>query len=69
MKLYLLLISVGLIFAALSCSGEGNQDKRFETLANQYIERLIQQNPEWATWLGDHRFDNRLNDYSRSGIV
>lgn len=69
MKLVLLIISVGLILTAFSCSGSGNMDERFEKLANQYIERLIQQSPEWATWLGDHRFDHRLNDYSLDGIL
>jgi len=45
-KLVLLIISVGLILTAFSCSGSGNMDERFEKLTNQYIERLIQQSPE-----------------------
>ena len=69
MKLYLFLIAAGLILTAFSCSGNGSGDNRFEKLANQYIERLIQQSPEWATWLGDHRFDHRLNDYSLKDIA
>ena len=24
--------------------------------------------PEWATRLGDHRYDHRLNDYSMAGM-
>ena len=69
MKLYLFLIAAGLILTAFSCSGNGSGDNRFEKLANQYIERLIQQSPEWATRLGDHRFDHRLNDYSLKDIA
>ncbi|HZH35242.1 MAG TPA: DUF885 family protein, partial [Pyrinomonadaceae bacterium] len=44
-------------------------DQQFEKLARAYIEELLVLNPEWATQLGDHRFDNRLNDYSRAGIA
>ena len=42
-------------------------DRRFETLANNFIQELLRRNPETATALGDHRYDNRLDDYSRSG--
>ncbi len=69
MKLFLLIITVGLILTVFSCTGSEKMDNRFEELANQYIETLIQQSPEWATWLGDHRFDHRLNDYSLDGIL
>jgi uncharacterized protein (DUF885 family) len=43
-------------------------DQRFEALAKSYIERLLEMEPERATGLGDHRFDNRLNDYSLAGV-
>jgi len=43
-------------------------DKQFEALANKYITELLEMNPEWATNLGEHRYDNRLNDYSLAGI-
>ncbi|MCA1624675.1 MAG: DUF885 domain-containing protein [Acidobacteria bacterium] len=43
-------------------------DKQFEALANKYIAELLEMNPEWATNLGEHRYDNRLNDYSLAGI-
>jgi uncharacterized protein (DUF885 family) len=39
-------------------------DDQFETTAKAYIEQTLQHNPEWATALGDHRFDNKLTDYS-----
>lgn len=40
----------------------------FETLANKYIAELLSLNPEWATQLGNHAYDNRLNDYSIEGV-
>ena len=43
-------------------------DQKFEALAKKYIEHLLEMNPETATQLGDHRFDNRLDDYSLAGV-
>jgi uncharacterized protein (DUF885 family) len=39
-------------------------DRAFEQLAKETIEELLVANPEYATTLGDHRFDDRLSDYS-----
>src|SRR5687767_33922 len=39
-------------------------DDRFQKLAGEYIEQYLQNYPEQATGLGDHRFDDRLTDYS-----
>jgi uncharacterized protein (DUF885 family) len=39
-------------------------DDRFQKLAHDYIEQHLQTHPEEATELGDHRFDDRLRDYS-----
>ena len=52
-----------------SCAPRQNGDQHFESLASNYIEKLLQLNPEWATSLGDHRFDARLNDYSGAGVA
>jgi uncharacterized protein (DUF885 family) len=43
-------------------------DVQFERLANKYIAELRERNPEWATQLGEHKYDNRLNDYSLEGV-
>ncbi|HEY0080359.1 MAG TPA: DUF885 domain-containing protein [Pyrinomonadaceae bacterium] len=43
-------------------------DRRFEELANSYIEQYLEMNPEAATQLGDHRYDRRLGDYSLKGV-
>ena len=51
-----------------SCSDRLTEDQRFESLANQYINELLESDPELATSLGDHRFDNRLKDYSLIGV-
>ncbi len=43
-------------------------DKRFEALATKFIAELMEMNPEWATNLGEHKYDNRLSDYSLAGV-
>jgi uncharacterized protein (DUF885 family) len=39
-------------------------DQRFEKLAKDYFEQALPMSPEFATQLGDHRFDSKLTDYS-----
>src|SRR5437763_7974636 len=45
------------------------EDDRFQKLAKDYIEGLLQANPEYATSLGDHRFDDKLTDYSDDAVA
>ena len=54
--------------AACSC-GPPPQDSAFVALAERYIEALLETNPEYATSLGDHRYDHRLDDYSAAGVA
>lgn len=55
--------------ATLSCSGPPPQDDRFVALAESYIEEFLERYPEYATSLGDHRYDGRLNDYTAAGVA
>jgi uncharacterized protein (DUF885 family) len=45
------------------------EDDKFQKLAKDYIEGLLQSSPEYATSLGDHRFDDKLTDYSDDAIA
>src|SRR4051812_255413 len=45
------------------------KDEAFEKIAKDYIEGLLQTHPEYATELGDHRFDDRLTDYSDGAVA
>ncbi|MCI0453066.1 MAG: DUF885 domain-containing protein [Candidatus Latescibacteria bacterium] len=73
MKRFLLVLGmVSVVAIGFGCSKKGGDkkaDAAFETLANAYIETLLQMNPEAATLLGDHRFDDRLNDRSIAGVT
>jgi uncharacterized protein (DUF885 family) len=42
-------------------------DQQFEALAQRYLREAPEQSPVGATSLGDHRFDDRLDDVSASG--
>jgi len=59
---------LAVLFAATAVYGVPSEDAKFEAVANQYVEELLKLHPERATELGDHRYDDRLDDYSRDGI-
>jgi len=63
------LVAAALALAALSCAPQMTEDAKFESLAGNYIGALLRMNPEWATTLGDHRYDGELSDYSAAGVA
>ncbi len=70
-KFLLVLCALVMVAIGFGCSQKGpsKADAAFETLAKAYIETLLTMNPESATLLGDHRFDDRLNDRSIAGVT
>ncbi len=52
----------------MAFSTKDTADGVFEKLANDYVAELMERNPEWATSLGEHKYDARLNDYSMEGV-
>lgn len=60
---------VAAVAATLSCSGPPPQDDQFVALAEGYIEEFLERYPEYATALGNHRYDGRLNDYTAAGVA
>jgi uncharacterized protein (DUF885 family) len=64
------LLVLTILLALMACTGsQKNSDTEFETLAGNYIEAFLKTNPEWATQLGDHRFDRQLYDFSPAAIA
>jgi uncharacterized protein (DUF885 family) len=43
--------------------------RRFRTVAERVLDAMLHATPETATELGDHRFDDRLTDWSGDGVV
>ncbi len=66
----LALITIGLLLFqnVMAFTVKDTADAQFEKLANKYIAELMEMNPEWATQLGEHKYDSRLNDYSLEGV-
>src|SRR5262245_11558491 len=44
-------------------------DSRFDELAHRFLEDLYERQPTQATYLGIHKYDDRLEDYSRQGVL
>lgn len=68
MKACVAVLTIVAVHAVVSCSPRPSEDRKFEALAKNYVEKLLEMNPEWATSLGDHRYDHRLNDYSMAAV-
>jgi len=62
------MIAYLLAFVSLTCAPGPTPNERFVSLADNFMETFISMNPEYATGLGDHRYDGRLNDYSLEGV-
>lgn len=52
------------IFLTVVTTQATSEDEAFQAIAKEYVEALLQMHPEYATELGDHRFDGQLTDYS-----
>src|SRR2546422_7454001 len=61
-----LVMSVALT-SSLSCSIHKPMTN-FATLKNEYLDALFLAKPHLATFMGDHRFDDRLADLSPRGL-
>ncbi|PYL55321.1 MAG: DUF885 domain-containing protein [Verrucomicrobia bacterium] len=63
MKIINLAVALSLPFAIITTNANPKDDE-FEKIAKDYIENYLSSHPEFATELGDHRFDGVLTDYS-----
>jgi uncharacterized protein (DUF885 family) len=44
-------------------------DAAFDDVARAYLEDLYQRQPTYATYLGIHKYNERIEDYSRQGVT
>jgi uncharacterized protein (DUF885 family) len=63
MKAIATTLAVSLTVSILTAHA-ATQDAEFQKTAREYIDGLLQASPEYATELGDHRFDGQVTDYS-----
>jgi len=43
-------------------------NETFDDVSRAFLEDVYQRQPTWATYLGIHKYDDRLDDYSRKGV-
>src|SRR5258707_12275509 len=55
--------------AASAAKSASSADAAFRTQAREFIEAELLLYPERATALGDHRYDNQLDDLSADGFA
>ncbi len=68
MKMLIPILTLFVACVAISCAPRPTEDQKFKSLSHHYIEQFLRINPEWATYLGDHRYDHLLNDYSVAAV-
>ena len=47
-------------------AASGNQ--AFDEMSRAYLEDIYQRQPTWATYLGIHKYNDRIEDYSRKAV-
>ncbi len=45
-----------------------SRNSDFDEVSRAYLEDLYQRQPTWATYLGIHKYNDRLDDYSRKAV-
>src|SRR2546430_8717334 len=63
MKKIILIAALSLPLAIVTANANPKDDE-FEKIGKDYLESYLSSHPEFATELGDHRFDGVLTDYS-----
>src|SRR5256714_1863196 len=63
MKIINLVLALSLPLSIVTAKANPEDDE-FEKVAQDYTENYLSSHPEFATELGDHRFDGLLTDYS-----
>lgn len=65
---FLSLLAGAMLLSSCATDERTPADREFEELAGRFLESYLANHPEHATELGDHRYDGRMDDYTREGI-
>ncbi len=68
-KFNLLLVLSCLVFLSLlNCERKEMEDHTFQQLVDEFLEGFYEAHPVWATYIGDHRYDHLIDDYSTEAV-
>lgn len=62
----IVLAAVVVIAPSIGHAGDKASAKSLNALFEDYWQFRLAKSPEWATYLGDHRYDDKVTDYSAS---
>ena len=51
-----------------NCERKEMEDHTFQQLVNEFLDGFYQVHPVWATYIGDHRYDHLIDDYSTEAV-
>jgi uncharacterized protein (DUF885 family) len=63
------LILSGLLFLSLfNCARKGAEDKKFKAFVDEFLDAYFKASPVSATYIGEHKYDSLLDDFSPEAI-
>lgn len=51
-----------------NCERKEMEDHTFQQLVDEFLEGFFEAHPVWATYIGDHRYDHLIDDYSTEAV-
>ncbi len=52
----------------INCERKEMEDHTFQQLVDEFLEGFFEAHPVWATYIGDHRYDHLIDDYSTEAV-
>ena len=51
-----------------NCERKEMEDHTFQQVVNEFLDGFYEAHPVWATYIGDHRYDHLIDDYSTQAV-
>jgi len=61
------ILTAGIVLAS-GCGRGGRDEREYASIEKEFVSFYLKSNPTWATVLGDHRYDDQLDDMSREAV-
>jgi uncharacterized protein (DUF885 family) len=62
------ILILGAFLVASCADNKPSNDEQFTSLAKEILEDTFRREPTWSTSLGVHKYDDKLEDYSKKGV-